>query len=180
MGLAAWQALATKVAGRCDEIEAGLDDMIAREITFCEEHKPGDLPGGAVHTDVFPDNVLFSGDEITGILDFYFSCTDFFVFDLAIVMNAWCFNEKHDFVKARFVALMEGYEEIRALSAAERDALPVMGRAAALRVLVTRAHDKVLHDPANFVQPKDPREYSAKLRFHQKTRVNELALADYV
>ena len=171
MGMAAWKSLTAKVAGRCEAIEAGLEELIAEELSFFEKNWPGDLPRGAVHADIFPDNVLFEGAAITGILDFYFSCTDFFVYDLALVINAWCFDERNEFVPERFAALMGGYGELRALTGTEKENLSLMCRAAALRILATRTHDWVFHDPQAFVQPKSPREYSKKLRFHQNEKI---------
>lgn len=171
MGIAAWKSLTAKAAGRCDGIEAGLEGLIASEISFLEKNWPRDLPRGAVHADIFPDNVLFEGAEITGILDFYFSCTDFFVYDLAIAINAWCFDAQNKFSPERFESLMKGYGGLRELTAAERKSLPLMCRAAAMRILATRTHDMVFHDPKALVRPHDPREYSAKLRFHQNEKI---------
>lgn len=174
MGPAAWKALAQKAAGRGDEVEAGLDGMMASEQAFLEKNWPEEniLPRGAVHADIFPDNVLFDHGEITGVLDFFFSCTDFLMFDLALVINAWCFDAAYNFVPERFAALMKGYGELRALNAVEKKYLPLMCRAAALRVLATRTHDWVFRKPDAVVRPKDPREYSAKLRFHQNEKID--------
>lgn len=173
MGMAAWKTLAAKMAGRGDEIEAGLDKLIAEELAFLEKNWPGekDMPRGAVHADIFPDNVLFERGEITGVLDFFFSCTDFLMYDLALVINAWCFDAAHDFVPERFAALMKGYGELRMPSAREKECLSLMCRAAALRILATRTHDWLFRNPAALVQPKDPREYSAKLRFHRNEKI---------
>lgn len=173
MGMAAWKYLAAKTAGRGNEVDAGLDGMIADELAFLEKNWPGEesIPRGAVHADIFPDNVLFDGGAITGVLDFFFSCTDFLMFDLALVVNAWCFDEKYDFVPARFAALMKGYNELRALMDAEKKNLPLLCRGAALRVLATRTHDWLFRNPQASGQPKDPREYIAKLRFHQNEKI---------
>ena len=171
MGMAAWKSLAAKVAGRCGAVEAGLDELIAGELAFLEKSWPRDLPRAAVHADIFPDNILFDGAAVTGIIDFYFSCTDFMMFDLALVINAWCFDAGYKFIPDRFAALMDGYEELRDREQAEIEALPLMCRGAAMRILATRTHDWVFRNPDALVQPKDPREYSAKLRFHQNEKI---------
>lgn len=170
MGMAAWRDLTARSAG-LDEIESGLEGLIAEELAFLEKNWPEDLPRAAVHADIFPDNVLFERGEAAGILDFFFSCTDFLMYDLALVINAWCFDEGHGFVPERFAALMTGYAELRAVTAAEREHLPLMCRGAAMRILATRAHDWLHRNPDAVVQPKDPREYSAKLRFHRQGKL---------
>ena len=171
MGMATWKSLAAKVAGHGGTVEAELDELIAGELAFLEKGWPRDLPRAAVHADIFPDNILFDGAGVTGIIDFYFSCTDFMMFDLALVINAWCFDAAYEFVPDRFAALMDGYEELRDLEPAEIESLPLLCRGAAMRILATRTHDWVFRKPDALVQPKDPREYSAKLRFHQNEKI---------
>lgn len=173
MGMAAWRSLAAKTAGRGDEIAAGLDRLMADELPFLEKNWPdeGDLPRAAVHADIFPDNILFERGEVTGVIDFFFSCTDFLAYDLALVVNAWCFDEKCNFVPARFAALMKGYSDLRVLSAAEKEYLPLMCRGAALRILATRTHDWLFRNPQAAGQPKDPREYISRLEFHRNEKI---------
>lgn len=169
MGLAAWKKLAEKTKGRADETREGLADLIADELAFLENRLPAaNLPRAAVHTDIFPDNVLFdSNGKLPGIIDFYFSCTETLVYDLMIAVNAWCFGADGSFHPGRFRALLESYEAVRPLSGAEKESLGLMGRAAALRILSTRLHDLLFHDPQNFVRPHDPVPYIERLLFHR-------------
>ncbi|HEY8190903.1 MAG TPA: homoserine kinase [Alphaproteobacteria bacterium] len=172
MGLPAWRELARKTADRADGVAPGLTDLIAQELEYLEVHTPEDLPRAVVHADLFPDNVLFDEDVLSGVLDFYFSCTDLLVYDLMITANAWCFDADGDFNAPFFDALLEGYEDLRPLLEKERAALSYMGRAAALRIMMTRLHDWVFHDPAHFVKPKDPRDSLARLKFHQNEKID--------
>lgn len=172
LSLAGWQALGARIESRVDEIEPGLRQRIAHELGYLAEHWPTTeaLPGGIVHADLFPDNVFFEGDAVSGIIDFYFACTDRFAYDLAITLNAWCFDGQHRFVPARAAALMAAYQQHRPLTGAEKAAMPLLLRGAALRFLLTRAHDLLFHEKSALVTPKDPLEYAAKLRFHQTMR----------
>lgn len=166
--------LADKIRTRedaADKLQPGFLKPIDEEFRWLETYIPQDLPHGALHADIFPDNVFFSGTDVTGIIDFYYACTATLIYDLAIVANAWCFDEKNVFFEDRFIALVKAYEAIRPLSGRERAAFHIFGRAAAMRFLMTRLHDWVFHDPKNLVTPRDPLEYLAKLRFHQGTDV---------
>lgn len=156
---------------RTDEIETGLASYIEEELGFLLDHWPRYLPKGVVHTDLFPDNAMAEDGILTGIIDFYFSCDDYLAYDLAIVINAWCFNEKQELQEDRLHALLSGYESIRPLDKAEKAKFPILCRAAAMRFLLTRLHDWLFHDPAHFVQPKDPKEYLKILRFHQNENI---------
>ncbi len=131
---------------------------------------PTDLPAGVIHADYFPDNVLFVGNEVGGVIDFYFACNDFYVYDLAIMLNSWCFELDGSYNITKGQSVINAYRQQRPLSEAEIDALPVLMRGAALRFLLTRTYDWLNRDPNALVRPKDPREYSKKLRFHNKVR----------
>lgn len=169
LSLAGWQALFAMIADGLDGIRAGLRGLVEAELAFLTQHWPRDLPHGVVHADIFPDNVFFEEDGVSGVIDMYFACEDFFAYDLAIVMNAWCFEGKQfNLTKAQH--LFAHYRKGRALSDAEMQALPVLARGAALRFLLTRAHDWVHRSPDAMVTPKDPMEYVAKLEFHQHVR----------
>ena len=170
MGLPAWKDLAKKTKARADEAEAGLAGLIAEELAFLEKNWPKKLPKAAIHADIFPDNVFFRKDDLFGVIDFYFSCTDFLAYDRALAINAWCFDAKNQFKPARFGALMDSYQAVRELEPAEKEALPLLCRGAAMRILMTRLHDWLFHDPESFVKPHDPREYLAKLKFHQSNQ----------
>ncbi len=157
-------------APRADEVEAGLGEELARELETLERNWPRDLPSGVIHADLFPDNVFFAGDAVTGVIDFYFACNDLLAYDLAICMNAWCFEPLAEFNITKARALLRGYREVRALSGAELEALPILARGAAMRFLLTRLHDWLHRVEGALVQPKNPLEYLRKLRFHRGIR----------
>jgi homoserine kinase type II len=133
------------------------------------------LPSGVIHADLFNDNVLFLHDKLSGLIDFYFACNDAFAYDVAICLNAWCFETDKSFNATKARALLQGYGKVRPLDDHERGVLPLLARGAALRFLLTRLYDWV-HTPADaLVKRKDPQEYLAKLRFHRGTA----SIADY-
>jgi homoserine kinase type II len=125
------------------------------------------LPAGVIHADLFPDNVFFLDGKLSGVIDFYFACTDALAYDIAICLNAWCFEPDHAYNVTKGRALLQGYDAVRPLSAAERDAIPVLARGAAMRFLLTRLVDWLDVPAGALVRPKDPLEYFRKLRFHQ-------------
>ncbi|HNQ93005.1 MAG TPA: homoserine kinase [Alphaproteobacteria bacterium] len=159
MGPDAWEARLQKTK------ERGLEFL--KELEFLKQHWPQDLPTGNIHADLFPDNVFILNNHIHGVIDFYFACTDFLVYDLAIVMNAWCFDKDGNFIPERWDVLLNGYESIRTLNKEEKDSYQILCRGAALRILSTRLHDLVFHDPTALVKPHDPTEYTRKLEFHR-------------
>ena len=162
-----WRPLWDKFSDQADTIADGLHDLIEQELAVLEAHWPKHLPQGVIHADLFPDNVFFLDHTVSGIFDFYFACTDALVYDVAICLNAWCFEPHNDFNVTKARALLRGYNKVRKLEPAEVAALPLLARGAALRFLLTRAYDW-LNTPANaLVRPKDPLEYVRKLRFHQ-------------
>ncbi len=157
LGPDAWRALAARCGTEVDAIQSGLAARIADELAFLDVHWPGDLPRAVIHGDLFPDNVLMLGDAVTGMIDFYFACTEVRAWDLAVTHSAWAFSvDGHDFDAAIGRALIDGYDEAFGLSDAERVALPVLARGAALRFTLTRAWDW-LNTPADaLVTRKDP------------------------
>jgi homoserine kinase type II len=175
LSLAGWRPLVAATADRADEAAPGLADEIARELVFLEENWPGDLPAGVIHADLFPDNVFFRGESMSGLIDFYFACNDLFAYDVAICLNAWCFEEPNAINVTKARALLRGYNERRPLSEAEMRALPILARGSALRFLLTRLYDWFNTSQNALVKPKDPLEYRRKLRFHQSVR----SLSDY-
>jgi homoserine kinase type II len=170
-----WRPLFDLAAPRADSVQAGLHDFIARELDHLEASWPAGLPVGVIHGDLFPDNVFFLGDKLSGLIDFPFSCNDILAYDVAICLNAWCFEPDHSFNVTKARALLNGYGGERKLSASEQEALPLLARGAALRFLLTRLVD-FLNVPAGaLVKPKDPLEYVRKLRFQQGV----VSLRDY-
>ena len=162
-----WRRLVADCAPRADTVQPGLAGDITAELAFLEAHWPRDLPVGLIHADLFPDNVFFRGDRLSGLIDFYFACTDMLAYDLSICLNAWCFEPDGAFNVTKARALLASYRTERPLSPAELAALPILARGNALRFLLTRLYDWLNHPPGAFVRPKDPLEYWRRLRFHQ-------------
>jgi homoserine kinase type II len=168
LSVAGWRKLVAQIPDGADTLVAGLRTEIEQEFAFLEARWPKDLPGGVIHADLFPDNVFFIGDRISGLIDFYFACNDLFAYDLAICLNSWCFEQPNTINVTKARALLRGYGEKRPLSAEEIELLPLLARGAALRFLLTRLYDWFHTDENALVKPHDPLEYRRKLRFHQQ------------
>jgi homoserine kinase type II len=162
-----WHPLYVASAAGADSLQPGLREAIEKELTQLEGAWPVGLPEGVIHADLFPDNVFFLGDRLSGLIDFYFACTDTLAYDVAICLNAWCFEPDHAYNVTKGRALLQGYASARPLAVEERVALPLLARGAALRFLLTRLVDWLNVPPGALVRPKDPLEYFRKLRFHQ-------------
>jgi len=167
LSVAGWRPLFDRAADRADGVQAGLRDFMAAELGHLEAHWPDKLPVGVIHADLFPDNVFFLSDKLSGLIDFPFSCNDILAYDVAICLNAWCFEPDHSFNVTKARALLNAYGRARKLSDAEQNALPLLARGAALRFLLTRLVDFLNVPPGALVKPKDPLEYFRKLRFQQ-------------
>jgi homoserine kinase type II len=167
LSVQAWRPLFDACAAQADTVSPGLSTILARELDHLESHWPEDLPTGVCHADLFPDNVFFIGGDLSGIIDFYFACTDFFAYDLAICLNAWCFERDNSFNITKARLMLSRYRTVRPFSDAEVQALPLLARGSALRFLLTRLYDWLHHPEGALVQPKDPLDYLAKLSFHQ-------------
>ncbi|CVI56086.1 homoserine kinase [Agrobacterium leguminum] len=173
-----WKVLWDKSEARADEVEKGLKDEIRPEIDYLAAHWPKDLPAGVIHADLFQDNVFFLGDELSGLIDFYFACNDLLAYDVSICLNAWCFEKDGAYNVTKGKALLEGYQSVRPLSAAELEALPLLARGSALRFFLTRLYDWLTTPEGALVVKKDPLEYLRKLRFHRSiATVAEYGLA---
>ncbi|HEX3536638.1 MAG TPA: homoserine kinase [Stellaceae bacterium] len=167
LSLAGWQRLHAACATRADEVQVGLADELAAEIAFFESAWPSALPTGVIHADLFPDNVFFRDRELSGLIDFYFACTDFLAYDLAVCLNAWCFEPDGAFNVTKARLLVGSYRTARPLTGEEVAALPLLARGSALRFLLTRLYDWLNQTQGALVRPKDPLEYLRKLRFHR-------------
>jgi len=167
LALPAWRPLYEESRARADSVWPGLSDLIARELDFLEAQWPEDLPRGVCHADLFPDNVFFLEEKLSGLIDFYFACNDFYVFDLAICLNAWCFERDSSFNITKARRMLSSYQRERHVSTDEIAALPTISRGAALRFLLTRLYDWLNHPVGAFVRPKNPLEYLTILQFHQ-------------
>ncbi len=168
LSVAGWRALFESCRARAHEVRDGLADEIAQELDDLEASWPRGLEAGIIHADLFPDNVFFVGDRLSGMIDFYFACNDDYAYDLAICLNAWCFEADGGFNVTKARHLLTAYRRVRPMSAAELDALPRLARGGALRFLLTRLHDW-LDPPAGLLaKRKDPLEYLRRLRFHRE------------
>ena len=170
LSLPGWRSLFAAIGSGADRVIAGLSGAIEKELRHLEGHWPDDLPVGVVHADLFPDNVFFLGDKVSGLIDFYFACNDMLAYDIAVCLNAWCFETDGSFNVTKARALLEAYEKARPLTKAEFDRLPTLARGAALRFLLTRTYDLINTDAGALVKTKDPNEYLRKLRFHQRVK----------
>jgi len=170
LSLSGWRALFGSIGSGADTVKSGLAGVIEKELRYLEQHWTGDLPQGVIHADLFPDNVFFLGDKVSGLIDFYFACNDMLAYDVAVCLNAWCFETDGSFNVTKARALLEAYEAVRPLTKAELDRLPTLARGAALRFLLTRTYDLLNTDANALVKTKDPNEYLRKLRFHQRVK----------
>ncbi|HEY5348041.1 MAG TPA: homoserine kinase [Rhizomicrobium sp.] len=170
LGLAGWQELAEATAAKADSVQPGLAALIKDALRDLTAHWPTGLPGGVIHADLFPDNVLFMNGQVSGVIDFYFACNDAFAYDLCVMLNAWCFENDGAYNITKGKSLIAGYRAGRDLTALEIEALPILMRGVALRFLLTRLYDWINHDPNALVRPKDPREFARKLRFHLQVK----------
>jgi homoserine kinase type II len=162
-----WERLIAPRLAQAEFLRPGLAQLIEADMAAVHAAWPQALPRGVIHADLFPDNALFVGETLTGVIDFYFACTDFLAYDLAVCINAWCFAEEREYDVARGAAMIAAYESIRPLSAEERAALPTLCRGAALRFFATRLADWGDTPAGALVKPKNPLEYADKLAFHR-------------
>ncbi|MBX9633351.1 MAG: homoserine kinase [Magnetospirillum sp.] len=173
LSVAGWRPLFEAAKARADEVKPGLAEFIEAELAALEQEWPQALPMGVIHADLFPDNVFFRADKAThaenvsGLIDFYFACTDALAYDIAICLNAWCFEPDGSFNATKAMLMLNGYRKVRPLSVDELQALPLLARGAAMRFLLTRLYDWLNTPAGAFVKRKDPLEYYRKLRFHQ-------------
>jgi homoserine kinase type II len=169
LSLSAWHTLAKQTRSEADSVQKDLSLLISDTLDSLSSW-PRDLPKGIIHADLFPDNVLFMDGKISGLIDFYFACNDAFAYDIAVMLNAWCFEGDGAFNVTKSKALLASYQAHRRLTDEEIKALPILSRGAALRFLLTRLYDWLNPDPSAFVRPKDPRDYIKRLRFHRNVK----------
>jgi homoserine kinase type II len=167
LSVAGWRRLYEACSSRAREVQSGLAGEVEAELVQIEAEWPRELPIGVIHADLFPDNVFFREREVSGLIDFYFACTDFLAYDLAVCLNAWCFEADGSLNVTKARLLLEGYRRVRPLAAAELAALPLLARGSALRFLLTRLFDWLNQPAGALVRPKDPLEFLRKLRFHR-------------
>jgi homoserine kinase type II len=168
LSVSGWRPLFAAAEADADKVSRGLAERARRDLDDLEAAWPSGLPGGVIHADLFTDNVLFIGDAVSGLIDFYFACTDAFAYDLGICLNAWCFESDGSFNLTKGRAMISGYESVRRLTEPEITALPTLCRGSALRFMLTRLVDWLNVPPGALVKPKDPLEYDRKLAFHRR------------
>lgn len=171
LGPQGWQSLFdTLGVDQINTIKDGLGETILAELETLHAMWPDDLETGVIHADLFPDNVFFLDDDLSGLIDFYFACNDAMAYDLAICLNAWCFEQDFSFNITKGQALLNGYEKVRPLSQNETAAMPTLARGAALRFLLTRCTDWLSTPPGALVKPHNPLDYLQRLQFHQTAK----------
>ncbi|HEX2727263.1 MAG TPA: homoserine kinase [Beijerinckiaceae bacterium] len=168
LSVSGWRSLFAAAEADADKVSPGLAERARRDLEDLEAAWPSGLPGGVIHADLFTDNVLFIGDAVSGLIDFYFACTDAFAYDLGICLNAWCFESDGSFNLTKGRSMISGYESVRRLTEPEIAALPTLCRGSALRFMLTRLVDWLNVPPGALVKPKDPLEYDRKLAFHRR------------
>jgi homoserine kinase type II len=164
--LNAWGSLFNSVKDNADSLKAGLKSEIEEQLGRLTVSWPSSLYRGVVHADLFPDNVFFHNDKLVGIIDYYFACNDYLMYDVAICLNAWCFENNNEFNVTKAKKLLSSYNQVRKISEEELNALPILASGAALRFLLTRLYDWFNRVEGALVKAKDPLEYLEKLRFH--------------
>lgn len=167
LGVSSWRPILQSCDGQADEVISGITAELSRELDDLEANWPTDLPQGVIHADLFPDNVFFRGEHLSGLIDFYFACNDTLAYDIAVCLNAWCFEPDGSFNVTKAKKMLQAYARVRTLTAAEMTALPILARGAAMRFLLTRLYDWLNTPKGAMVTPKDPRKYLQILRFHQ-------------
>jgi len=173
LSLAAWAPLWAGREAAADALSPGLASQIAGDLEFLKANWPKTLPGGAIHADMFPDNTFFLDGELSGVIDFYFACTDFLAYDIAVCLNAWAFERRGEYNLTKGRALIAGYESIRRLEPRERSALPVLARGAAMRFFLTRLVELASTPKDALVKPHNPMDYAERLGFHRQAKSPE-------
>jgi homoserine kinase type II len=170
LGPSAWDAMIRTRMNEAESLRPGLASALRDDLAVIASNWPIDLPSGIIHADLFPDNALLQGETVNGVIDFYFACTGFWAYDLAVCLNAWCFEAPRSFNLTKGFSLIAGYQSVRTLTIAEIAALPILARGAAMRFIATRLADWTATPPGALVKPKDPLEYADRLDFHRSAK----------
>jgi homoserine kinase type II len=166
----AWLTLFAGREAEADGFMQGLAEQVSGDLDFLKANWPRTLPGGSIHADMFPDNTFFLDGQLSGVIDFYFACTDFLAYDLAICLNAWAFERRGEYNLTKGRAMMQGYESVRRLEPRERDALPILARGAAMRFFLTRLVDWASTPADALVRPHNPMDFAERLGFHRQAK----------
>tara|TARA_B100000686_G_scaffold351915_1_gene452140 strand:- start:1860 stop:2624 length:765 start_codon:yes stop_codon:yes gene_type:complete len=173
LSINAWRKIYNKVKKDCSKIHPNLPKMVEKNLDEIEKNWPKNIPSGIIHADLFPDNIFFKGDKLSGIIDYYFSCYDYYAFEIAICLNALCFegkNENLSFNVTKAKKFIDGYSSIRKLTEEEKKSLKVLCQGAAIRFLLTRVFDYLNLIEGAIVKIKDPIEYLKRLEFHDSVK----------
>ena len=176
LSINSWRSLFDTVKDQCSTLHKDLPKLIEENLNSVEKNWPKDLPKGIIHADLFHDNIFFNKDKFSGIIDFYFSCEDFFAFEIAICFNALCFDgikENLSFNVTKAKNFIDGYSSVRKLSDLEKQSIKVLSQGAALRFLLTRVFDALNTVEGAIVKVKDPIEYLQRLEFHKNSKNHE-------
>ena len=173
LSIGAWPKLWEGRAAAAEALSPGLAAQIDGDMAFLKANWPKTLPGGAIHADMFPDNTFFLDGKLSGVIDFYFACSDFLAYDLAVCLNAWAFERRGEFNLTKGRALIASYESVRRLEPRERAALPVLCRGAAMRFFLTRLVDLAATPKDALVKPHNPLDYAERLGFHRQAKSPE-------
>ena len=169
LSINSWRKIYNKVKKDCSKIHSTLPSTIEKNLDIIEKNWPSNIPAGIIHADLFPDNIFFKKNKLSGIIDYYFSCNDFYAFEIAICLNALCFegrNENLSFNVTKAKKFIDGYSSIRKLNDLEKKSLKVLCQGAAMRFLLTRVFDYLNLTEGAIVKIKDPVEYLKRLEFH--------------
>ena len=173
LSINSWRTIYDKVKKNCSKIHHNLPNIIEKNLDAIEKNWPSKIPSGIIHADLFPDNIFFKGNKLSGIIDYYFSCNDFYAFEIAICLNALCFegkNENLSFNVTKAKKFIDGYSEKRKLTEEEKKSLKVLCQGAAIRFLLTRVFDYLNLTEGAIVEIKDPVEYLKRLEFHDSVK----------
>ena len=168
-----WRLIYRKIQRDCSKIYPDLTKIIERNLEVIEDKWPKNIPRGIIHADLFPDNIFFKGSKLTGIIDFYFSCYDFYALEIAICLNALCFEGKNknlSFNVTKAKKFIDGYSSIKKLTEEEKESLKILCHGAAMRFLLTRVFDYLNLTEDALVKIKDPVEYLKRLEFHNSVK----------
>ena len=174
MGYDAWVNIYKKCKKTNDQHHTEYLEVLDKELSFLKKNWPNNLPKALIHADLFKDNIFFTENKISGVIDFYFSCNDYIAYELALTINAWCFDEDGNFNIEKYKSLLMGFNKNASLNNDEKDSMNTLLRGAAVRILITRLHDKIFHPNDALVIPKEPKEYLDILKWHQNNKGIEI------
>jgi homoserine kinase type II len=173
LSIGSWPVMFAGREAEADALSPGLASQVAGDLDFLKANWPKTLPGGAIHADLFPDNTFFLDGKLSGVIDFYFACSDFLAYDIAVCLNAWCFERRGEYNLTKGRALISSYETVRRLEPRERSALPTLARGAAMRFFLTRLVDLAATPKDALVKPHNPLDYAERLGFHRQAKSPE-------